>query len=204
MEQICWGKREGQQGGSGWGRGTQQARVGKLAPARPLLEAGRPAAASSLEQPLTHSVPGAPLPFPTFRVVEETQGGGGDEGVHGLPARPLPLPEPPLPLVARRPAGVPLPTHSCLFSPPPEASPWPSPKAQSGAFASHCRSSLSVAPSALPKLPGGLARKFLTDVYLPGSPLAVSQPHLEHVGLCTLTFALHLLLLQNPPPQIEI
>lgn len=58
MEQICWGKREGQQGGSGWGRGTQQARVGKLAPARPLLEAGRPAAASSLEQPLTHSVPG--------------------------------------------------------------------------------------------------------------------------------------------------
>lgn len=151
-----------------------------------------------------YSVPGAPLPFPTFRVVEETQGGGGDEGVHGLPARPLPLPEPPLPLVARRPPGVPLPTHSCLFSPPPEASPWPSPKAQSGAFASHCRSSLSVAPSALPKLPGGLARKFLTDVYLPGSPLAVSQPHLEHVGLCTLTFALHLLLLQNPPPQIEI
>lgn len=29
---------------------------------------------------------GAPLPCPTFRVVEETQGGGGDEGVHGLPA----------------------------------------------------------------------------------------------------------------------
>lgn len=71
----------------------------------------------------------------------------------------------------------------------------------SGAFASHCRSSLSVAPSALPKLPGGLARKFLTDVYLPGSPLAVSQPRLEHVGLCTLTFALHLLLPQNPLPR---
>lgn len=113
MEQICWGKREGQQGGAGWGRGTQQARVGKLAPARPLLEAGRPAAASSLEQPLTHSVPGAPLPFPTFRVVEETQGGGGDEGVHGLPARPLPLPEPLFPWLQDALLGSPSPpTHA--------------------------------------------------------------------------------------------
>ncbi|CAI9176237.1 unnamed protein product [Rangifer tarandus platyrhynchus] len=33
--------------------------------------------------------------------------------------------------------------------------------------------------------------------------LAVSQPHLEHVRLCTLTFALQLLLPRGPPPQIE-
>nr|XP_020757338.1 uncharacterized protein LOC110142483 [Odocoileus virginianus texanus] len=33
--------------------------------------------------------------------------------------------------------------------------------------------------------------------------LAVSQPHLEHVRLCTLTLALQLLLSRGPPPQIE-
>lgn len=67
VEQICWGKREGQRGGSGWGRGTQQARVRKLAPARPLLEAGGPAAASSLDQPLTHSAPGGTAPLSYFQ-----------------------------------------------------------------------------------------------------------------------------------------
>lgn len=73
------------------------------------------------------------------------------------------------------------------------------------AFASHC-SPHSLWPHRHPEATRRLTWK-IPHTCVPSrfllEALAVSQPHLEHVRLCTLTFALQLLLPRGPPPQIE-
>lgn len=90
---VAWGGFAGanvrgdRPGGPGWGdrEGDPTGPRQGVDPGAPSAGGGVPAAASRLEQLLTLP-PGVPLPFPTFRVVEETQGGGGGEDAHALPA----------------------------------------------------------------------------------------------------------------------
>lgn len=141
------GSKEGQVGGGG----PNRLESGSW-PRRALCWRRETCGGLLLEQPLLTLSLGAPLPFPTFRVVEETQGGGGDEGVHGLLQDHRPSLSPLFPWLQDASSRGPLPpTHAFSV---------PLPRLHTGhrlrLIRSLCLSLpflTSVAPSAPPKLP---------------------------------------------------